>query len=85
MQQSDRYPSRPMVEMSKEATMSAQEDRFKGSCTSDRLGLSCVYLHIFHVCNYHEVMYRHWVAIRCETSRMSEATPTVAEASEATC
>ncbi len=30
-------------------------------------------------------MHSAWVAIRCEASRASEATPTVAEASEDTC
>ncbi len=31
------------------------------------------------------VMDRHWVAIRCEATRVSEATPAIAEASKATC
>ncbi len=30
-------------------------------------------------------MYVHWVAVQCEASRASEAMPTAAEASEATC
>ncbi len=31
------------------------------------------------------MMNRHWVGIQCEASGVSEATPAVAEASEATC